>query len=114
PGDSAITTGSTQFPFGYLKDPEIGESASDLVFAVAPHQGDSRIPADAAIDSAVLIVSYGNAFAGDSLNSTSKIEVFQLADTYQLGKNYYSTDEFSHQADVLGAVTVHQYAFRDS
>ena len=114
PSDSIVTPGSSQFPLGFMQDPIIGSSAAELAFGIAPNDGDSRIPLGVIIDSAILVVNYGNDFTGDSTNSTNQIEVYQLEDAYALGEQYYNTASIPHQTDPLGSVSIHRYAYKDS
>lgn len=114
PSDTTVTSGSSQFPLGYLQDPVLGNSRAEIAFAVAPHDGDSRIPLDAHIDSAILVINYGTEFTGDSLNSTNKVDVYQLSQAYQLGNKYYNTEQLPGETDPIGSVSIHRYAFTDS
>lgn len=114
PADSVSTPGSGQFPFGYLQDPIIGSSASELAFGVAPNEHDSRIPAEALIDSAILVLNYGTEFTGDSTESTNKVEVFQLSQPYELGEKYFNTASIPNEDEAIGFASIHRYAFTDS
>ena len=113
--DSVLTRGSTQFPLGYLKDPVIGESYSSIQFALQNvSAGDSRIPTNATIDSAVMVINYGKDFFGDSLSSSTKLEVRQLASPYEIGKNYPSNATWTVSEELYGSRTLNRYAYRDS
>src|SRR5690606_5813270 len=113
--DSILTRGLFQIPFGYLNDPVIVESSADIQFALQNvAAGDSRIPANAAIDSAILVINYGQDFFGDSLNSIAKIEVKQLSTPYEIGKNYPSNASWTVNPDVYGEKTMTRHAYRDS
>lgn len=113
--DSMVTTGASQTPFGYLNDPVIGETSSDLAFAVAPLETeDSRIPVNAVIDSAVVVLNYGVAFFGDSLNSNYQLEVKQLNSPFVLGKSYYSTDQWDVKPETIGGINLTRFAYKDS
>src|SRR5690554_6588147 len=113
--DSILTRAASQLPLGYLKDPVIGESYSTIQFALQNvSSGDSRIPTNATIDSAVMVINYGKDFFGDSLATTSKLEVHQLADPYEIGKNYPSNATWTVGPELYGSRTVNRYAYRDS
>lgn len=113
--DSIFTRGATQLPLGYLKDPVIGESYSTIQFALQNvSSGDSRIPTNATIDSAVMVINYGKDFFGDSLASTSTLEVRQLAAPYEIGKNYPSNATWTASPELYGSRTINRYAYRDS
>src|SRR5690606_2129598 len=76
---STSSKSSYQHPLGYLKDPVIGESSANIQLGLEKLATDSRIPANAIIDSAIMVFDYGIDFFGDSLNSTTTIEVKQLS-----------------------------------
>src|SRR5690606_24798490 len=99
----------------YLKDPVIGETSSSFAFALAPlATGDSRLPANITIDSAILVFNYGNDFFGDSIGSTYHIEVNQLEEPYQFGKSYFSNQEWAIEPDLIGGRTVNKFSYKDS
>ena len=113
--DSVVTSGSPTIPFGYLKDPVIGETSSSFAFALAPlSSGDSRLPANITIDSAVLTMNYGKEFFGDSTGSTYHIEVKQLKEPYQFGKSYLSSEKWKTETDLVGGRMVNKFSYKDS
>jgi hypothetical protein len=113
--DSVVTSGSPITPFGYLKDPVIGESSSSLAFALAPlSSGDSRLPANITIDSAILVMNYGKEFYGDSVGSTYHIEVNQLKEPYQFGKSYLSSEKWNTEPELIGGKAINRFAYKDS
>jgi len=113
--DSILTRGLFQIPFGYFNDPIIGESSANIQFAVQNvAAGDSRIPTDASIDSAIMVINYGYDFFGDSLNSAMKIEVKQLSTPYEIGKNYPNNASWAVSPALYGEKTLTKYAYRDS
>src|SRR5690606_13644492 len=113
--DSIFTRGLFQIPFGYFEDPTIGESTANIQFALQNvAAGDSRIPTDASIDSAIMVINYGRDFFGDSLNTTTKIEVKQLSAPYEIGKNYPNNASWTVSPDVYGEKTMTRHAYRDS
>jgi hypothetical protein len=113
--DSLITSGLPNTSLGYLQDPVIGKSSASFAFAVAPlAAGDSRLPAGITIDSAVLIVNYGNDFFGDSTASTYQIDVNQLREPYIFGKSYYSNQQWNIEPELMGGRIVHKFSYKDS
>jgi len=113
--DSIFTKNTPQLPLGYLKDPSIGESNASIQFALQNiASGDSRIPTDATIDSAILAINYGVDRFGDTLASTTKIQVNQLASPYEIGKNYSTNTVWNVNPDVFGEKTINKFAYRDS
>src|SRR5690606_22121633 len=112
--DSIFTRNAPQLPLGYLKDPSIGESSASIQFALQNvTSGDSRIPADATIDSAILAINYGIDRFGDTTSST-KIEVNQLAAPYEIGKNYSTNTVWNVNPEVFGEKTISKFAYHDS
>jgi len=113
--DSIFTRGVNQLPLGYLNDPSIGESNASIQFALQNlTTGDSRIPVNASLDSAIMVINYGQDFFGDSLLSTANIEVKQLANPYEIGKNYSTNAVWDVNPDIFGSKTLTRYAYRDS
>lgn len=113
--DSVFTKGLAQLPLGYMNDPIIGESSASIQFALQNlSKGDSRIPLDATIDSAVMIINYGKDFFGDSLNSSTTIEVKQLSNPYEVGKNYPTNATWEVDPIIWGSKTIDKFAYTDS
>src|SRR5690606_13348417 len=113
--DSVFTRNAPQLPLGYLKDPSIGESSANIQFALQNvSSGDSRIPSNATIDSAVLAINYGFDRFGDTLSSTTKIEVNQLAVPYEIGKNYSTNAVWNVNPELFGGKTISKFAYKDS
>lgn len=113
--DSIFTKGLAQLPLGYLKDPIIGESNAAIQFAVQNvSNGDSRIPLNATVDSAVMIINYGQDFFGDSLNSSTTVEVKQLSTPYEVGKNYATNKTWEVDPSLWGSKAISKFAYRDS
>jgi hypothetical protein len=112
---STSTKSSYQHPLGYLKDPTIGESSASIQLGLEKvFASDSRIPTNAAIDSVVMVFDYGMDFFGDSLNSTTTIEVKQLSAPFQFNKDYPSDETWAVESEVLGSKTLNKFAYRDS
>lgn len=113
--DSVITSGSPSVVLGYLKDPAIGESTASFAFALAPlSSGDSRLPANITIDSAVLVMNYAKTFFGDSTGSAFNIEVNQLAQPYRFDKRYYSNEIWDVNPELIGHKSISRFAYNDS
>jgi len=103
-----------QLPFGYLKDPVLGETQADVAFDLARSDGDVRLPANAQIDSAVLILRYGTSFVGDSLSSTYQVEVKQLDEVYNPLTAYYASKKWTVKDAVVGSAQIHHFNLTDS
>lgn len=94
PEDSVVTSGIAQHPFGYLKDPLLGETEANLALAFNLPSSAFSFGKDATIDSVVLVLKYGNELYGDSV-STYNIRVAELTESISKNPNgpstYYST-----------------------
>jgi hypothetical protein len=102
PDDTVVTSGITNVPLGFFKDPVMGTTASDMITDLnLPGGGVSTnvtytIPTGQIyIDSAVLKLQYANGFSGDSLTSRYKVNV------YQLGQRFYSTQSYYNDSPWL-------------
>lgn len=113
--DSIRSSALSNFPFGYLKDPVIGDTKASIAFAIAPFSGrDARLPANITIDSTVLVIDYGKEFFGDSVASRFQVEVHQLEEPYGFGKDYYSNEKWQINPQLVGSKTISKFAYKDS
>ncbi len=114
--DSIVTSGLATTSLGYIQDPVIGKTSASFAFAVAPITGgDSRLPANITIDSAILVVNYGKDFFGDTTtSSTYQIVVNQLGEPYQFGRPYYSNAVWNVAPELMGGKSVRKFSFKDS
>lgn len=103
-----------QLPLGYLRDDIIGETQADIAMAVDRSSGDSRLPENAQVDSAVLILRYGNSFVGDSLSSSYQLEVRQLEEVFNSNTQYYTSKSWSVRDEVVGSTQLSRFNLRDS
>ncbi|MGK9120750.1 DUF4270 family protein [Olivibacter jilunii] len=104
-----------QLPFGYYKDPVFGETQANIALAILrPESGDIRLPQNAQIDSAVLVVRYGNSFVGDSQSSTYLLKVRQLDEVYSPNTVYYSTKNWSVKSDDIASTQLRRFNLKDS
>jgi len=105
----------TQLPFGYLKDEVLGETQANVALAIdRPSSGDIRLPENAQIDSAILVVKYGNSFVGDTLSSRFFVEVKQLDETYNSNTVYYSSKNWNVKNEQIGSAQIGRFNLRDS
>lgn len=105
----------TQLPFGYLKDDVLGETQANVALAIdRPSSGDIRLPENAQIDSAILVVKYGNSFVGDTLSSRFFVEVKQLDETYNSNTVYYSSKNWNVKNEQIGSAQIGRFNLRDS
>lgn len=104
----------SQLGFGYLNDPILGETSSDIAFLlVKPVSGDARIPEHAVIDSAVLVFGYGASLYGDSTASHT-LQVRRLDEPFITSNFYNSTKTWNVENDVVGSASISHFALRDS
>jgi len=105
----------SQLPFGYFKDEVLGETQADVAFTIVrPDEGDARLPEDAQIDSAVLVLRYGTSFVGDSVSSVFPVQVQQLNEAYNPVAAYYTTKSWETKADILASAQIHKFHLNDS
>ncbi len=102
-----------QIAFGYLNDPVMGTTRSDLVFNIGHPETDPRIPDNAILDSAVLILPYGRAGVfGDSVNSNYVLELRRLAEVFSPGT--FVAKNWSVEPEVIATATLSRFAVKDS
>lgn len=105
----------TQLSFGHINDPAIGETAVEVAFILGRADGDSRIPTQANIDSAVLVINYGRNLFGDSTASHT-VQLRQLEEQYNnLSNNFYfSNKAWAVKEEVIGGTSIGRFGIRDS
>jgi len=110
------TINVNQLPFGYFRDDVLGETQSDVAFLILrPESGDARLPENAQIDSAVLIIRYGNSSVGDSTSSsTYQVRVKQLDETFAVNTPYYSSKKWNVKSEDVGTAQIRNFNIRDS
>lgn len=114
--DSLITTGSAQHAFGYLNDPVFGTTQASIALGLSlPSEGFS-FGTSAELDSAILVLKYGNEFYGDSTKASRfPIEVHQLSERYNTSANYYNTKNWAYNPSVISkSLVVSHFPWRDS
>jgi hypothetical protein len=105
--DTVVTSGLSRTPLSYFKDPELGETESNIAAALTLPNGFAyTLPEGViSIDSAVLVMPYSpNGFYGDSLTSKFKIDVHQLDEKY-LSTTYFNNKQWSYKPALLGTKT---------
>jgi hypothetical protein len=106
--DSVSTTNLPKQPLGYFIDPIIGTSQSDLATDLnLPGGGAYTLPAGTiSIDSARLVLNFADGFYGDSIESTYKVNVYQLNENFDHSLTYYSNRKWNYNANnLLGTLT---------
>ncbi|WP_199117228.1 DUF4270 family protein [Pedobacter sp. ASV28] len=102
--DAVATNLLTRYPFGYLKDPVLGETESALAMAV-------NLPVDAydfgtspVLDSAVLVLNYSGEFYGDS-TAVYSVDVHQLSNDLTQETSYLSSKTYPYGSTLLANYT---------
>ncbi|RXF69060.1 DUF4270 domain-containing protein [Arcticibacter tournemirensis] len=110
--DSVNTFNIGQYPLGSLSDPDLGTTEAGIAMQLSLPSSGFTFGTAAELDSAVLVMRYGNDFYGDSLNTAYKIDVYELAEKF--GTNYYSNKEWSVGESKGSKEGIRNFAWRDS
>jgi len=104
--DSVLTSNDTIVPISYFKDPAFGTTETNFAASLSlPGDAAFTLPTGtASIDSAVLVLNYGNGFYGD-LTSTFTMNVYQLTENFNSAQSYYSNKSWAHSPAVIGTKT---------
>lgn len=117
--DDVVTSNITQNAFGYIIDPIFGVTEANLALGLSLPSDSYSFGTTPTLDSAVLVLKYGNEFFGDSLTSSYNINVHQLNSNkaYTLGETYYNTfnwGDYSTSTVISNPLTVSKFAWNDS
>jgi len=115
--DSVITSNISQNPFGFLTDPVFGTTEANLALALNLPSDNYSFGTSPSLDSAVLVLKYGDEFYGDSLASNYAINIHQLKSVFNTSKSYYNTNTWGDYGaePVIGSVNnVKRFAWNDS
>lgn len=119
--DSVLTSsnsqGVSQNIFGIINDPIFGRTEASLALGLSLPSDGFSFGSSRTIDSAVLVLRYGNEFYGDSLTSNYSINVNQLQSAYNTAKNYYSTSSWGNSSnlELLGSLNnVKRFTWNDT
>jgi hypothetical protein len=102
--DSVATTNLTNTPLGYLQDPIFGTTEANLALGLQLPSDNFSFGANATLDSAVLVLRYGNKFYGDSITSRYFINVHQLGTVFDASKNHYNTATWPKNLSEIGGL----------
>ncbi len=100
--DSIITNSLSQYPLGYSIDPIFGKTYASIAMSLKLPQNDVTFGTAPVLDSAVLVLRYGDEFYGDS-TSKFQVEVHQLAAQLNGTRNYFNTAKFDFNSSVVGS-----------
>lgn len=99
--DSVLTNSLRQYPLGYFNDPIFGKTSANIALSLNMVNASTTFGTAPVLDSAVLILHYGDEFYGDS-TSKFQIEVRQLAEPLNRAKNYYNQTGFNVNSTIIG------------
>lgn len=102
--ENASTIGLARYPLGYLNDPIFGKTDAGLALAVNVPSEAYSFGTQAVIDSAVLSLSFGTEFYGDS-TATYNFEVRQLAANLHDATSYLNNINYTTGSALLGNKT---------
>jgi hypothetical protein len=111
--DTIATTGITKLPLGYLIDPVLGTTESDMITDINLPGNDASsgnveytVPTGSIIiDSALLVLKYADGFYGDSTENYT-LNAYQLTERPFSGKEYYDNKRWTYNAgSPVGSVT---------
>lgn len=103
--DSILTNTLKQYPLGFFNDPVFGKTAANIALSLTMVNNNTTFGTAPVLDSAVLVLHYGDEFYGDS-TSKFRIEVRQLAEQLTANKNYFNNSGFNVSAAVIGSQLV--------
>ena len=100
--DSIVTNTLSQYPLGYFNDPVFGKTAANIALSLTMVNSNTTFGTAPVLDSAVLVLHYGDEFYGDS-TSKFQVEVRQLAEQLNKTKTYYNPSGFKVNSTVIGS-----------
>ncbi len=110
--DSLNTSNIGQYPLGSLNDPLLGTTESSIAMQLNLPSTGFTFGEDAALDSVVLIMPYGNDFYGDSTSTTFNVSIHELNEKF--GQSYASNKTWNYGSESLGTREGTRFAWRDS
>ncbi|WP_411273227.1 DUF4270 domain-containing protein [Daejeonella sp.] len=99
--DSILTNALSQYPLGYFNDPILGKTTSNIALSLTMVNSSTTFGTAPVLDSAVLVLHYGDEFYGDS-TSKFQIEVRQLSEQLSKSKSYYNQTGFNVNSAIIG------------
>ena len=119
--DSVVTSSSriSQNPFGFINDPIFGTTEANLALGLNLPSDNFSFGTSPTLDSAVLVLKYGDEFYGDSLTSTYSINVRQLNTVFNSSRVYYNTSPWQanlnqNPINTQPATPIKRFAWNDS
>jgi hypothetical protein len=114
--DSVLTTDLSQQPLGYMQSLVFGKTEANLALGLSlpADSGAVRFGSNPLLDSAVLVLRYGDEFYGDSLSSAFSINLHQLNEQISSSASYYNNKSWIFNPTVLASKTVNRFGLRDT
>lgn len=103
--DTIPTSTLSQFPLGHFTDPVFGKTVANIALTLNLTTGSTTFGTTPALDSAVLVLHYGDEFYGDS-TSKFQIDVHQLSNPLVGGRTYFNTQGYNFNSSVIGSQLV--------
>lgn len=103
--DSIITNVLSQYPLGYFVDPLLGKTTANIALSLNLNTAPLIFGTTPVLDSAVLVLHYGNEFYGDS-TSQLQMEVHQLSNRLIATAPYYNTATHNFNSTIIGSKSV--------
>jgi hypothetical protein len=100
--DTIPTNSLAQYPLGYFSDPIFGKTTANIALTLRLATNNITFGTAPLLDSAVLVLHYGDEFYGDS-TSKFKIDVHQLTNQLSKSKIYYNTEGYNFNTIVIGS-----------
>lgn len=115
--DTVATSGISQNPLGFIEDPIFGNTEANLALGLTLPSAGYTFGTNPALDSAVLVLRYGDEFYGDSINVNYTVNVQQLKMPYNAGKTHYNKTTWGDYsgAEIIGGLSnIKRFAWNDS
>ncbi|MFM6976224.1 MAG: DUF4270 domain-containing protein [Sphingobacteriaceae bacterium] len=114
PEDKINTAYLSQYPIGYLVDPEMGITQAGTAATLNLPSEGLTFGTNIVLDSAVLVLRYGTSFYGDSLTSPQRFTVYQLSDKLNAATTYYQNTSIPFNNTEIGSLIVNKIKLQDS
>ena len=100
--DSVVTNSLSQYPLGYLNDPLLGKTTANIALSLNLVSAGITFGTSPVLDSAVLVLHYGDEFYGES-TSQLEFEVYQLIAPLIISKAYFNTYAHNFNNTLIGS-----------
>ncbi|MRX47409.1 DUF4270 domain-containing protein [Pedobacter puniceum] len=111
--DEIITNQNNKNVLGYLDDPQFGKTTANLALALTLPTVNVSFGTNPIIDSAVLVLPYGGAHYGDSINYTAQVRQLDELLYFEDGRTFKSNKIWLRKTDIVGS-KVFKPSYKDS